>query len=78
MGYAEFFEKLSALPEDKQAEVFDFVEFLASRSRRSDPPLPRGEWTSREFGHLSLAQAMRGQEDDAVTYSLADLKERWQ
>lgn len=32
MGYAELIEKLQKLPEEKQSEVFDFVEFLASRS----------------------------------------------
>ncbi len=34
MGYAELIEKkLLTLPEAKQAEVFDFVEFLASRNQ---------------------------------------------
>ncbi|NJR39946.1 MAG: DUF2281 domain-containing protein [Leptolyngbyaceae cyanobacterium CSU_1_4] len=32
MNQAQFFEKIQALPADKQAEVFDFIEFLASRS----------------------------------------------
>lgn len=33
MSYAELIEKLQALPESKQAEVFDFVEFLANRNQ---------------------------------------------
>jgi hypothetical protein len=33
MGYAELIEKLQNLPADKQFEVFDFVEFLASRTK---------------------------------------------
>ena len=34
MGYAELIEKkLLTLPEAKQAEVFDFVEFLATRDQ---------------------------------------------
>lgn len=33
MSYAELIEKLQALPEAKQAEVFDFVEFLANRNQ---------------------------------------------
>ena len=78
MGYAELIEKLRALPEDKQAEVFDFVEFLSSRPQSAGKSLPRGEWTMDEFSRFSLDQAMKGQEDDPVTYSLADLKERWQ
>jgi hypothetical protein len=31
MSYAELLEKLQSLPSDKQAEVFDFVEFLSAR-----------------------------------------------
>jgi len=31
MSYAELIERLQTLPEAKQAEVFDFVEFLANR-----------------------------------------------
>lgn len=34
MGYAELIEKkLLTLPEAQQAEVFDFVEFLAARNQ---------------------------------------------
>jgi hypothetical protein len=34
MGYAELIEKrLLTFPESKQAEVFDFVEFLATRNQ---------------------------------------------
>ena len=32
MGYADLIRTLQALPQDKQAEVFDFVDFLAMRS----------------------------------------------
>ncbi|MDZ4201138.1 MAG: hypothetical protein U1C96_03225 [Gallionella sp.] len=31
MGYAELINKLEALPREKQAEVFEFVEFLSER-----------------------------------------------
>jgi hypothetical protein len=31
MDYAALIEKLQSLPEDKQATVFDYVEFLHSR-----------------------------------------------
>jgi len=33
MSYAELLERLQSLPEAKQAEVFDFVEFLANRNQ---------------------------------------------
>ncbi|MBI4754609.1 MAG: DUF2281 domain-containing protein [Betaproteobacteria bacterium] len=31
MGYAELIQTLQTLPQERQAEVFDFVEFLAER-----------------------------------------------
>ena len=33
MSYAELIEQIQTLTEAKQAEVFDFVEFLAKRNR---------------------------------------------
>lgn len=79
MGYAELIELLRALPADKQAEVFDFVEFLAARSTAEGArPLAHGEWTDREFAELSMRQALRGIEDDPVSYSRNDLRESWQ
>ena len=79
MGYAELLETIQNLPQDKRAEVFDFVEFLAAKSgvasRRQHPP---EEWTDREFAELAMRQALRGMEDDAVIYTQEDIKERWQ
>lgn len=76
MGYAEVIEKLRSLPEAKQAEVFDFIEFLSNREEGK--ALTNGDWSNAAFASFSLGQALRGMEDDPVTYSLADLKERWQ
>lgn len=36
MGYAEFIDMLKTLPPEQQAEVFDFAEFLATRSRAAN------------------------------------------
>ncbi len=33
MGYADLISRLQVLPEAKQAEVFDFVEFLVQRNQ---------------------------------------------
>lgn len=77
MGYAELIERLQALPQDKQAEVFDFVEFLLARSGAAEPH-PQGEWSDSEFAAMAMAQALRGLEDDPVSYSQDDLRERWQ
>lgn len=79
MGYAELIERLQALPQDKQAEVFDFVEFLSQRRDiTGGAHLAQGEWTDAEFARMAMTQALRGLEDDPVTYTAADLRERWQ
>lgn len=39
MGYADLIYRLQGLPEDKQTEVFDFVEFLAQRHQAAASPL---------------------------------------
>lgn len=76
MGYAELIKKLQALPKDKQAEVFDFVEFLAARFAASKGA-DKDEWAESQFAEFSMEQAMRGMEDDPVTYSRDDLREVW-
>ncbi len=82
MGYAELIETLRALPPDKQTEVFDFVAFLAAQSRIRvggvGAQAASDDWNDAEFARLALAQAMRGLEEEAVTYSPTDMKERWQ
>ena len=53
MGYAELIEKrLLTLPVSKQAEVFDFVEFLATRDQTE-----RRE--ERTLANSSLADMMK-------------------
>lgn len=79
MGYAELIEKLRTLPQEKQAEVFDFVEFLAARfGKAKHTPPARGDWTDAEFTELAIRQALRGMEDEPVAYTRDDLKEHWQ
>jgi hypothetical protein len=79
MGYAELIERLQALPQDKQAEVFDFVEFLAHRSGfAQQPPHAHTDWSDAEFANLAMKQALRDIEDEPVAYTASDLRERWQ
>ena len=79
MGYAELISKLEALPIEKRAEVFDFVEFLAARcDTAANKPFTQVEWTDAEFSELSMRQALRGLEDDPIVYTRDDLQERWQ
>ncbi len=65
--------ELAALPEAKQAEVLDFIEFLAARQASS----AGGREADGEWMEASLAQALRGMENEPDTYSVADLKERF-
>lgn len=79
MGYAELIETLQNLPQDKRAEVFDFVEFLAAKSRVNSVSLKAPEeWADGEFAQVAMRQALRGIEDDAVSYTRDDIKEFWQ
>ncbi len=54
------------LPESKQIEVLDFVEYLQSRTEKEE---------YKAWGDLSLSSAMRGLEDEQSPYSTNDLKE---
>lgn len=79
MGYAELISKLEALPREKQAEVFWFVEFPFARCGTSTgKPIAHTEWTDAEFSELSMSLAMRGMEQETVTYTRKDLRVRWQ
>ena len=65
------YEELKKLPEPLQAEVLDFVQYLASKMERESTP--ENELTSAS---LSLLLAMRGMEDeDTPSYSTNDLRQ---
>lgn len=59
-------KNVKKLPESKQAEVFDFVEYLRSKAEREE---------NSEWNDLSLSSAMQGVEDEKTPYSINDLKE---
>lgn len=56
-------QQVHDLPENKKAEVLDFVEYLKTKNEEKD-------WSD-----LSLSSAMRGMENEDTLYSLDDLKE---
>ena len=59
------------LPAPLQAEDLDFVQYLLLKTKREGAPLDDGASSA-----FSLASAMRGmEEEDAPTYSPADLRE---
>jgi len=67
MSIAERISKsVKRLPELKQIEVLDFVEYLQSRTEKEE---------YKEWSDLSLSSAMRGMEDEHSPYSTNDLKE---
>ncbi len=79
MGYAELIERLQVLPQDKQAEVFEFVEFLSTRSGLGEKAShAHADWIDSEFASMAMGQALRDIADDPVVYTAADLRECWQ
>ncbi|WP_338438754.1 restriction endonuclease subunit S [Synechococcus elongatus] len=53
MSPAQIFEKIQALPLDKQTEVLDLIEFLASRSPvPSDRKTTTDDWSKAEFSQM--------------------------
>jgi len=61
-------ENVRSLPESKQIEILDFVEYLRAKIEKEE----RKEWMN-----LSLTSAMRGMEEEELTYSMNDLKETY-
>ena len=78
MNVAEvIYEKINSLPDDKQQEVFDFIEFISSRYKKKQIMPTNEELTDDIFVNFSMHHALRGIEDDPVNYTNEDLKERW-
>lgn len=61
-------ENVRSLPESKQMEILDFAEYLRAKIEKEE----RKEWMN-----LSLTSAMRGMEEEELTYSMNDLKETY-
>jgi hypothetical protein len=57
---------VASLPESKQLEVLDFVEYLKLKTEKEE---------SREWNNFSIATAMRSMENEDSNYSVTDLKE---
>ncbi len=67
MGIAEkIVENIRTLPESKQVEVLDFVEYLKLKTEKDE----RISWEN-----LSISSAMSGMENEDSPYSLNDLRE---
>ncbi len=57
---------LKTLPESKQSEVFDFIEYLKLKTDKEE---------QKEWKNFSLSSAMQCMEDEESLYSLDDIKE---
>ena len=67
MNVAEVkYEKNNSLPDDKQQEVFDFIEFISSRYKKKQIMPTNEELTDDIFVNFSMHHALRGIEDDPV------------
>ena len=69
MNLAEkIIEKVKSLPEDKQAEILDFIDFLSKKVNEEE----RKQWSQ-----FSLEEAMRGLETEETLYTVEDIKEKY-
>jgi hypothetical protein len=59
-------DSINTLPESRQIEVFDFIEYLNQKTEKE-------EYNS--WSNLSIISAMRGMEDEESIYTIDDLKE---
>jgi thymidine phosphorylase len=59
----QIIKQVHELPESKQSEVLDFVEYLRTKTDEKD-------WSA-----FTLSSAMRGMEEEESLYTLDDLKE---
>ena len=66
-------EKIDILPENKQTEVLNFLNYLIERQQEISIQQENVEWSQ-----LSLIQAMQGLENDSLPeYTEQDLKQKW-
>ncbi len=61
--------RVAVLPAARQAEVLDYVEFLAARHRA----VGAADWTESQFAVMSLEQLFA--DEDPIGYDLADCRE---
>ena len=65
----KIYQYVQKLPQSLQEELLDYAEYLLMKAEQQE----RQDWTS-----LSLSSAMRDMEDEAVLYSIADLRESFE
>jgi hypothetical protein len=63
------FDEVQEMPGHQQAQVLDFLEYLKSKDAKENKESEQREWSD-----FSLAQAVRGMEDEPELYSLEDIR----
>lgn len=78
MGYAELIhQRLQTLPQEKQAEVYDFVEFIATRSNVTEA-LDEDQRKKRVLAALASARGAWPKTGEAqMSQMAADMRAEW-
>lgn len=78
MGYAELIhQRLQTLPQEKQAEVYDFVEFIATRSNVTEA-LDEDQRKNRVLAALASARGVWPKTGAAqIGQMAADMRAEW-
>ena len=78
MGYAELIhQRLQTLPQEKQAEVYDFVEFIATRSNATEA-LDEDQRKKRVLAALASARGAWPKTGEAQIGQMAtDMRAEW-
>ena len=78
MGYAELIhQRLQTLPQEKQAEVYDFVEFISTRSNVTEA-LDEDQRKKRVLAALASARGAWPKTGEAQTGQMAtDMRAEW-
>ncbi|MDO9424812.1 MAG: hypothetical protein Q7T40_11580 [Methylobacter sp.] len=64
----EILATTASLPQSKQQEALDFVEYLKLKTEKEE---------NNNWNNFSIASAMRGMENEDSNYSASDLKETY-
>ena len=65
----KIYRYVQKLPRSFQEELLDYVEYLVMKADQEE---------KRDWDSLSLSSAIRGMENETVSYSLSDLRERFE
>lgn len=77
MGYAELIhQRLQTLPQEKQAEVYDFVEFIATRSNVTEAQ-DEDQRKKRVLAALASARGAWPKTGEEIGQMAADMRAEW-